>query len=238
MSDTKEKTGKRPGGEIATRELHFFWILDCSSSMEDDGKIQELNHAIEEALPHMKTEAKDNPHAKLVVKAIKFSDGASIHISDTPIDDFKWKKLTTEGLTSMGKALSLVADNLKIPPMPKRGLPPVLVLVSDGMPTDDFNAGLKDLMAQNWGKKAVRIAIAIGKDADKDVLQKFIGHSEIKPLEANSPEKLAKMIKWVSTVVVKEVTTPRTQPKTEDEKPETPIPEPPVDESPSDDDVW
>lgn len=238
MSEIKEKTGKRPGGEIATRELHFFWILDCSSSMNDDGKIQELNHAIEEALPHMRTEAKANPHAKLIVKAIKFSDGATIHITDTPVDDFKWINLSTEGLTEMGKALSLVADGLEIPPMPQRGFPPVLVLVSDGRPTDDFNAGLKKLMSKNWGKKAVRIAIAIGKDAKRDVLQKFIGHSEIKPLEANTPEKLAKMIKWVSTVVVKVASTPSSLPKTSGTTSKTPIPTPPVDDNPIDDDVW
>ena len=210
MSKIKEKRGgTRPGGKIATRELHFFWILDCSSSMEDGGKIQELNNAIEEALPHMQAEANANPNAKLIVKAIKFSDGASIHISDTPIEDFKWKRLEAGGLTSMGKALSLVADSLKIPPMPERGLPPVLVLVSDGMPTDDFNAGLKKLMDENWGKKAIRIAIAIGKDADKDVLQKFIGDSGIKPLEANNSYRLAKMIKWNSPLyyIEQDVTT-------------------------------
>ena len=32
-----------------------------------------------------------------------------------------------------------------------------------------------------WGKKAVRVAIAIGEDADHEVLQKFIGHPELKP---------------------------------------------------------
>ena len=31
---------KRPGGELATRPLHFIWIADCSGSMATDGKIQ------------------------------------------------------------------------------------------------------------------------------------------------------------------------------------------------------
>ena len=72
--------------------------------------------------------------------------------------------------------------------MSERALPPVLVLVSDGQPTDDFDAGLKALLEQPWGKKAVRIAISIGRDADNEVLQKFIGNTELKPLAANSPE--------------------------------------------------
>ena len=33
----------------------------------------------------------------------------------------------------------------------------------------------------------MRIAIAIGEDADTEVLQKFIGHPELKPLQANNP---------------------------------------------------
>ena len=43
----------RPGGELATRPLHFIWIADCSGSMAVDGKIQSLNTAIKEAIPSM-----------------------------------------------------------------------------------------------------------------------------------------------------------------------------------------
>lgn len=46
---------KRPGGELATRPLHFIWLADCSGSMSIDGKIQALNNAIREALPRIRT---------------------------------------------------------------------------------------------------------------------------------------------------------------------------------------
>ena len=92
--------------------------------------------------------------------------------------------------------------------MSERALPPVLVLVSDGQPTDDFDGGLKALMDQPWGKKAVRIGISIGQDVDTEVLQKFIGNSELKPLAANSPEALVKHIKWASTAVLKSASSP------------------------------
>jgi uncharacterized protein YegL len=107
--------------------------------------------------------------------------------------------------------LGLVAEQLKMPPMSERALPPVLVLVSDGQPTDNFDAGLKALMDQPWGKKAVRIAIAIGEDADHEVLQKFIGHPEIKPLQANNPEALVSYVKWVSTAVLQSASSPASQ---------------------------
>jgi hypothetical protein len=63
-------------------------------------------------------------------------------------------------------------------------------------------------MEQPWGKKAVRIAISIGKDVDNEVLQKFIGNSELKPLAANSPEALVRHIKWASTAVLKSASSP------------------------------
>jgi uncharacterized protein YegL len=84
--------------------------------------------------------------------------------------------------------------------MTERGLPPVLVLISDGQPTDDFESGLKELMAVPWGKKAVRIGIAIGEDADMEVLQQFIGNKELQPLHAHNAEQLVKYIRWHSSI--------------------------------------
>jgi uncharacterized protein YegL len=233
---------KRPGGELATRPLHFIWVADSSGSMATDGKIQALNTAIREAIPHMQKVADENPNAQVLVRAIQFASGAQWHISQpTPVDDFKWADLSAQGETDMGKALSMVADQLKIPPMTDRALPPVLVLVSDGQPTDDFNKGLRELMEQPWGKKAVRIAIAIGTDADHDVLQKFIGHSELKPLQANNPEALVKYIKWVSTAVLKSASAPASQAADANvpSAVNVPVPTPTADDEPtSAADVW
>ena len=202
----------RPGGELATRPLHFIWMADCSGSMAVDGKIQSLNTAIKEAIPNMQAVADENPNAQVLVRAIKFSSGAQWHVSQpTEVADFRWEDLTAEGVTDMGKALTMVADQLRIPPMTERALPPVLVLISDGQPTDDYTSGLKALMDEPWGRKAVRIAIAIGEDADTEVLQRFIGNPELKPLQANNPEALVKYIKWVSTAVLKSASAPSSQ---------------------------
>jgi uncharacterized protein YegL len=202
------------GGPLATRPLHFIWICDCSGSMGDGGKIQALNNAIRETIPHMQAVANENPNAEVLVRAIKFSDGAQWHISQpTPVANFTWTDLNADGITDLGKALSMVADELKIPPMTDRALPPVLVLISDGQPTDDFSNGLKKLMEQPWGKKAVRVAIAMGEDADTECLQKFINHPELKPLQANNPEALVNKIKWASTAVLKSASSPASQTK-------------------------
>jgi uncharacterized protein YegL len=154
-----------------------------------------LNYAIQAAIPLMQNEANNNVHAEVLVRALKFSDGAQWHVSQpTPVENFVWTELTAGGITNMGLALSMVADQLKIPPMTDRALPPVLVLISDGEPTDDFNSGLRKLMEQPWGRKAVRVAIAVGQDANQEVLQKFIGNVELPVLQANNPDALAALL--------------------------------------------
>lgn len=231
---------KRPGGELATRPLHFIWIADCSGSMGVDGKIQSLNTAIKEAIPNMQAVADENPNAQVLVRALKFSSGAQWHVSQpTDIADFRWTDLIADGVTDMGKALEMLAEQLKIPPMTDRALPPVLVLISDGQPTDDYAKGIQAVMDQAWGKKAVRIAIAIGEDADHEVLQKFIGHPELKPFQANNPEALVRHIRWVSTAVLKSASAPASQAKDAvSSGMNVPIPAPPDAGPSSADDVW
>lgn len=237
----------RPGGELAARPLHFIWIVDCSGSMSGD-KIESLNTAIKESIPSMRKVANENPNANVLVRAIKFSDGAQWHIAQPmPVASFNWADLSADGLTDMGKALRMVADQLKMPPMADRALPPVLVLMSDGQPTDDFAAGLNALNSEPWGKRAVRVAIGIGQDADLDVLQRFIGNSEIKPLQANNAETLVRYIKWASTAVLKTATAPGSQtsnPALATTVPAAalanlpPVPPPPDPAPTADDDVW
>jgi len=231
----------RPGGELAKRPLHFIWIADCSGSMAGE-KINALNFAIREALPEMQKVADENPNAEVLMRAIKFSTGAQWHISQpTKVNEFNWVDLIANGVTDMGKALSMVADQFKVPPMTDRALPPVLVLLSDGQPTDDFNSGLKALMDQPWGKKSVRIAIAIdiGGEADHDVLQKFIGHNELAPLKATNSASLVSYIKWASTVVLKAASSPASQASgTAPTSMNVPIPAPPTPGPISASDIW
>ena len=190
----------RPGARLAGRPLHFVFLLDASGSMTVDGKIEALNQAIRDALPHLRELASQNPFVEILVRAIVFADGSRWHIADpTPVHDVSWPPVTAGGYTDLGSALVKVAEVLKVPPMEARAFPPVLVVVSDGRPTDDFEAGLERLMAEPWGRRAVRLAIAIGADADLDVLARFIRDPDIPPFTAHDPEQLAYLVRFVST---------------------------------------
>ena len=106
--------------------------------------------------------------------------------------------MDANGLTELGKAFDLLAAQLSIPPMPERALPPVIVLLSDGQPTDDYKRSMDKLKKLPWFRKAVKIAISIGQDADDEVLIEFTGNKEL-VMQANNAAALAKMIKWAST---------------------------------------
>jgi uncharacterized protein YegL len=169
--------------------------------MAEHGKMESLNTAAREIIPHLRDVAEENPNADVLMRVLSFSTGAHWEVkTPQPIETFSWADLRAGGRRDMGAALSLVAEVLKTQ-MPLRGLPPVLVLISDGTPTDDFDKGLRELMAQPWARRAVRAAIAIGKDANLDVLERFIGNKELKPLLADNPEALVRIIKFVSTTV-------------------------------------
>lgn len=211
-----------PNVQLSNRPLHFIYLCDCSGSMAAQGKIQALNQAIRQSLPRMAEVAKENPEARVLVRAIKFSDQASWHISEpTPVNQLHWRDLEAGGITALGEALELLAATLQSPPMEERALPPVIVLISDGQPTDDFQTGLMKLMRQPWAQKAVRLAIALGHDADMDILQQFIGpepqdldgrnRSAQRPLQASNATTLAQYIQWASTAVVGAASMPSSQ---------------------------
>lgn len=191
---------ERPGSVLARRPLHLIVLADCSGSMAADGKMRALNTAMRETIPHLIDVAGQNPHAELLLRVVAFSTGATWHVSDpTPVDQLRWTDLECGGYTDLGAGLRLTAAALCVPPMPERALPPALVLVSDGMPTDDWRAGLGMLMDEPWGQRAIRMALGIGRDADHEVLQRFIGNDDVEPVAANNPDQLARMLRWATT---------------------------------------
>lgn len=202
----------RPGGELATRPLEFIWLADCSISMKYNGKMDALNDAIKKSIPHMREVAHENPNAQVYVRAIKFSSGAEWHIENSvAVESFEWGDLKVEGVTDLGAAFDLLKGALKVSKMSERALPPVIVLVSDGQPTDDYKTALAELMEEPWAVKAVKIAIGIGRASNKRILKEFCGDNGIEVLSADNAETLVQYIKWVSTVVLQAASSPASQ---------------------------
>lgn len=140
------------------------------------------------------------------MSAIKFSTRAEWHVGPDPIpiDQFFWPELSAEGSTATAEAINILTDRLDIEKMERRAYPLVCILFSDGFCTDTdvkYDAAIEKLNKLPWGKKAVRLVIAIGDESDYDENQllKFTNHKEIGILKATSPEALVQYIKWSST---------------------------------------
>ena len=90
-----------PGGQISYRPLYFTWLCDCSGSMSVEGKMASLNQAIRDTLPGLRSIARENPYAAVLMRAIRFSHGASwLSNQYIPLSDFVWTDLTADPLTN------------------------------------------------------------------------------------------------------------------------------------------
>lgn len=224
-----------PEGTIARRPLHFFWLVDYSGSMSGK-KIASLNQAIREAVPAVRTAVAAHPEVAIMMRAIKFSDDASWHVgpSAVPIEQFVWPELSPAGGTGTAQALRLLASELTLEKMSRRYYPPVCILVSDGFCTDppeDYDRAIAELLQLPWGKRAVRLAIAVGDQSDYDEgeLLKFISHPEIGVLKANTPEKLVNYIRWASVTASVGASVGKSNPSASGAEGNVVLPPPPAD---------
>jgi len=187
--------------EIPRRTMVLFFIIDTSGSM-DGSKIGAVNTAIEEVIPAIKEVSDENADAQIKIAALEFSSGARWITPNGPVeaDQFRWNYLSAEGVTDFGAACKTLNNKLSTKAFMQEAtgsFAPAVFLLSDGEPTDDWVRELAALKQNNWFKAAVKVAIAIGDDANKDVLKEFTGSIEA-VLETHNAASLKKMIKFVS----------------------------------------
>ena len=187
--------------EIPRRTMVLFFIIDSSGSM-DGSKIGAVNTAIEEVIPAIRDVSDENADAQIKIAALEFSSGARWLTPQGPVpsDQFRWSFIDAAGVTDFGAACKALNDKLSTKAFMQEAtgsFAPALFLLSDGEPTDDWQSALYALKQNNWFKAAVKVAVAIGDDANKDVLKEFTGSMEA-VLEVHNSAMLKKMIKFVS----------------------------------------
>ena len=193
---------------LARRQLQVVLLLDCSGSMRGD-RIASLSYALLTALPDLRDAAAENPEVDVRVRVLAFgSEPRWLTEGGVPVESLSWPDLQAEGHTAMGSALKMAAEALTEASAEARQLPPVLVLASDGYPTDDVEEGMRALLATAEGAAGTRIAIAIGGDAGMAILNRFIGNPALPPLRASNATELAQHIRWATTAPVKAASSP------------------------------
>lgn len=188
---------------IARRKMILFFLIDTSGSMSGK-KIQSVNDAIENVLPIIGEMSDENPDAEINIAAMKFSTGVDwVYNEPKEAKDFIWQPVSPEALTSLGEACRELSRKLSrtngfMPTSTGSGYyAPAIILLSDGGSTDDFQGGLKVLKENSWFKNAIKVAIAIGDDADEDVLKDFTGSSEA-VIKVHNIDALKTMIRVIA----------------------------------------
>jgi uncharacterized protein YegL len=188
---------------ISRRKMILFFLIDTSGSMAGK-KIQSVNDAIENVLPIIGEISNENPDAEINIAAMKFSTGVDwVYNEPKEAKDFIWQPVGPEALTSLGEACrelnrKLSRSNGFMPTSTGSGYyAPAIILLSDGGPTDDFQGGLKVLKENSWFKNAIKVAIAIGDDADENVLKDFTGSSEA-VIKVHNIDALKTMIRVIA----------------------------------------
>jgi uncharacterized protein YegL len=204
---TKTRTGGRmPGGGISRRPLHVIILADCSGSMTGE-KIQALNFAIAQMLQHLSAWEEEQERAQILVRAIAFATEPRWHIHEPiPVVGMRWSPLAVvpQGRTNMGPAFQMAASVLGTDKMPRRAFSPALLLITDGLPSDgqaDFDAGLGAIMSRRAGHDALRMAVAIGKDARSEALKRFIADPKVPVLVAGQADQITDQLRLVTLAV-------------------------------------
>lgn len=185
------------------RPLPVIVLADTSGSMSANGKIDALNEAIKTMILSFGRESR--LHAEIQVGLITFGgDAAQAHVPLVGANRIEGvEALSAQGRTPMGSAFAMAHQWLEDKDMvPSRAYRPVLVLVSDGAPTDDWQGPLESLKASERGQKATRFALAIGADADRAMLRQFTNDLEAPVFEADGARDIVKFFRAVTMSVV------------------------------------
>lgn len=185
------------------RPLPVIVLADVSGSMAENQKIEALNQALQAMIDSFAKESR--LRAEIQVGLITFGiDGAKEHLPVVAAHRIEsMEALRASGPTPMGKAFTLACQWLEDKAqVPSRAYRPVLVLVSDGAPTDDWERPLSALKGSERAQKATRFAMAIGADADTDMLAQFANDREAPVFQADGARDIVRFFRAVTMSVV------------------------------------
>lgn len=185
--------------EPAKKSMTIFFLIDVSGSMKGT-KIGSLNGTMEELLPSLVGVGEASTDVKIAI--MKFStDVEWVTPEPVKIEDYQyWNRLEAEGLTFMGDAFMELSRKLSRSSFlnsPSISFAPVIFLLSDGSPNDDWKKGLETLKQNKWFQHGLKIALGIGSKVNMDVLREFTGNDEL-AVQAKNADQLRELIKLLA----------------------------------------
>ena len=183
------------------RPLPVIIMADTSGSMSIDGKIDSLNQSLRDMIKSFSEESRNR--AEINVSIITFGGEAKVHLKLTPAHEIEQiQELNATGGTPLGQACMLAKELIEDKEtIPSRAYRPVIILLSDGHPTDDYNTAFNELINSDRGQKATRFALSIGADADDSVLSEFNNDIEAPVFHAKNASDIHRFFRAVTMSV-------------------------------------
>jgi uncharacterized protein YegL len=181
--------------EPSKKSMSIFFLIDTSGSMEGS-KIGTVNGTMEELLPELI--GIGGAETDISIAVMEYSTSCKwITPKPVRIEEYQhWNRLKGSGLTAMGAAFKELSSKLSRSAFmnkPSLSYAPVIFLMTDGAPTDDYKEGLRVLQKNNWFKYGLKIAVGIGSKPDMNVLREFTGCEEL-AVQAHGANQLKDLI--------------------------------------------
>lgn len=189
----------RPGGDLIEHLVTIYLLCDCSGSMAADTEI-DLNTAIKQVLINMQQDNLAWQNTPPAISAISFSSIAEWHLAATPLDSLVWPDLPqAQGITSLGAAYQLLATQLKIAQQDPLIAPPVIILCTDGKPTDNAPNALQTLLHIPLAAHSYRCGIGIGPQAPLATLLSLTSQNRDRVVVTNAQQELEHILTQMIT---------------------------------------
>lgn len=180
------------------RRLPVYLLLDCSGSMYGE-PIEAVRTGVQSLISTLRSDPYALETAYLSI--ITFDSSAKQLVPLTELSAFQQPTLDASGCTALGGALSLLAQKVdteitKSTPEVKGDWKPIVFIMTDGEPTDDLEAGIRDFKQRKYG---MVVACAAGQGANADKLKQIT--ENVVRLDTLDSATLKSFFKWVSASI-------------------------------------
>jgi len=180
------------------RRLPVYLLLDTSGSMNG-----EPIEAVKNGVQIMISSLRQNPQAieTAYISIITFDSTARQIVPLTDLASFQVVDIKAGGTTALGEALQLVSSCIdrevaKTTMEQKGDWKPLVFIMTDGIPTDNWQSGLA---AFKQRKVAYTVACAAGSGADTAVLKQIT--ENVLSLDTADSQGIARFFTWVTASI-------------------------------------